>query len=80
MERIRLLLSFLCVLLAVYCVTAWAQPQVELMDTVHLPLAAKSIPFGPLPMAGVFFVAAFFAHPMVSGDRKEKRPKGAEEE
>lgn len=76
MYQVRFLASFFFVLMALYCVTAWAFDYVPELGDYGLPLPASKFPIPPLYACGGFFILAVFAHPgWQEGDDDKKRKK-----
>lgn len=63
MYKLRLITSFLSVLLALYCVAVWAMVYEPKLDVLTLPVTAQAFPFPPLYLCAAFFVVALVVHP-----------------
>jgi hypothetical protein len=73
--QVRFLASFFFVLMALYCVAAWAFDYVPALGDYSLPLPASKFPIPPLYVCAGFLVLAVFTHPGWQEDDGKSRKK-----
>ncbi len=77
MYKLRLVSSFLSVLLALYCVAVWAVVYEPKLDVVNLPITAQALPLPPLYFCAAFFVLAVFLHPGMMDDASKAKKRAS---